>query len=287
MNFDPFAALARIPSGAMITIHNVQLIDVHQSDDGYEQLVVEHAGITHKLISGRPWNEACRRHDLGLFGYIVPAVPFSQTLPAGSCYFRAYVDQSLRRVPELDSHDQADSHDSRVSEVIGWRCDTRPGGFRTPIGIIPGEAGCFLPDETIPVTVHVPPEFIRECRRVQLSPEDLLRSFIGDLAGIQNFVACPRADGYGSNGSDERDHAMAWLDRAHGFHAIDLEALEQREFEAGEKALQREDFVELLDDFEHFGGKADELFTVVQALVDRQRQVGEKQADDIEAGKSE
>ncbi|WP_223930214.1 hypothetical protein, partial [Aeromonas caviae] len=87
---------------------------------------------------------------------------------AGACYFRDYIDQSLQRVPELDSHDRATSDDGRALEVIGWRCDARPHGFRAPVGIIPGEAGRFVPDETVAVTLRVPPEFVRECRRVLL-----------------------------------------------------------------------------------------------------------------------
>lgn len=38
-----------------------------------------------------------------------------------------------------------------------------------------------------------------------------------------SYVSCPRADGYGSNGSDERDYAEAWLQRAHGMYAVDVE----------------------------------------------------------------
>lgn len=94
--------------------------------------------------------------------------------------------------------------------------------------------------------------------------------FVGDLAGIQNFVVKPRADGYGSNGSDEREYAGAWLDRAHGMNAIDLDEQHEREAEAKEKQFQRDDFAALLDDFESYGGKADDLFAATQALVDKQ-----------------
>ena len=139
-----------------------------------------------------------------------------------------------------------------------------------PADLFPGEAGRFVPDETVAVTLRVPPEFVRECRRVQMTPQELLRSFAGDLAGIQNFVACPRADGYGSNGSDEREYADAWLHRAHAMNAIDLDEQDAREAEAEEKQFQRDDFAALLDDFESYGGKADDLFAAVQALVDKQ-----------------
>ena len=268
MSFDAFAALAQ--PGASVTVHNVRLIDVQQAEGGHELLTIEHAGTTHELIGGGPWSQEHSHRNVGKFGYIVPAQPFGRELPAGACYFRDYIDQSLRRVPELDSSDRATSDDGRALEVVGWRCDARPHGFRAPVGIIPGEAGRFVPDETVAVTLRVPPEFVRECRRVQMTPQELLRSFAGDLAGIQNFVACPRADGYGSNGSDEREYADAWLHRAHAMNAIDLDEQDAREAEAEEKQFQRDDFAALLDDFESYGGKADDLFAAVQALVDKQ-----------------
>lgn len=243
MSFDAFAALAQ--PGASVTVHNVRLIDVQQAEGGHELLTIEHAGTTRELIGGGPWSQEYSRRNVGKFGYIVPAQPFGRELPVGACYFRDYIDQSLRRVPELDSSDRATSDDGRALEVVGWRCDARPHGFRAPVGIIPGEAGRFVPDETVAVTLRVPPEFVRECRRVQ-------------------------RDGYGSNGSDEREYADAWLHRAHAMNAIDLDEQDAREAEAEEKQFQRDDFAALLDDFESYGGKADDLFAAVQALVDKQ-----------------
>jgi hypothetical protein len=248
-------------------VHNVRLIDVQQAEGGHELLTIEHTGTTRELIGGGPWSQEHSSRNAGKFGYIVPARPFGRELPTGACYFRDYIDQSLRRVPELDSNDRATNDDGRAPEVVGWRCDARPQGFRAPVGILPGEAGHCVPDETVAVTLRVPPEFVRECRRVQMTPHELLCSFVGDLAGIQNFAAHPRADRYGSNGSDEREYADTWLDRAHGMNAIDLDA---REDEDQEKQFQRDDFAALLDDFESYGGKADDLLAAVQALVDKQ-----------------
>lgn len=270
MSFDVFAALAQHLSE--MTIHNVRLVDVKHNESGYERLVVEHAGATRELVGGGRWTEEYSRRDIGRIGYLVPA-PWFRTdspLPEGSCYFRAYVDPSLRRVPELDCAARIAPGDGRAPEVVGWCCDSRSGGFRAPIGIIPGENGRYVPDETVPVTIRVPPEFVRESRRVQKSPEELLRSFVGDLAGIQNYVSCPRADSYGSNGSDEREYADAWLQRAHGMDAIDLDQVDDREREAETKQDQRDDFSALLDDFEHHGGNPDDLFAGVQAMVAKQ-----------------
>lgn len=269
MDLDTFTAVARSPSKA---IHNVQLLDVQQSaEGGYELLTIEHAGTTRQLPGGGRWNEQSSRREVGKFGCIVPVSPLSHNVPAGSFYFRSYMDQSLRRVPELDSAARASSGDGRVQEVVGWYCSDRPHGFLAPVGIIPGECGRFVPDATEVVTLRVPPEFLRECRRVQMTAEELLRSFVGDLAGIQNYVANPRADGYGSNGSDERDYANAWLQRAHGMNAIDLDEVAANEEAAQEREDERDDFAALLDDYKDYGGNAQELFAAVQALVNAQQ----------------
>lgn len=267
MDIDIFAAVAHSLSGS---IHNVQLLNVQPAESGFELLTVEHTGTTRQLIGAGRWDEEFSRRDVGKFGCIRPARRFAHDAPADSCYFHSYIDQSLRRVPDLDSSDRTACDDGRAPEVVGWRCDARPHGFRAPVGIIPGEAGRFVPDETVAVTLRVPPEFVRECHRVQTTPEELLRSFVGDLAGIQNFSACPRADGYGSNGSDERDYADAWLGRAHGMNAIDLDMLDNRRMEAEEEQAQRDEFAALLDDFLGHGGKPNDLFAAVQTLVDKQ-----------------
>ena len=46
-----------------------------------------------------------------------------------------------------------------------------------------------------------------------MSPEVVLRGFIADLAEIMNWADNPRADGYSSNGSDERRYAMEYYER--------------------------------------------------------------------------
>lgn len=268
MTFDAFAAIGQ--PGAPATVHNVRLIDAQPAESGHKLLTVEHAGTTRELISPGPWSEEFSRRDVGKFGYVVPALGYCHEDPASACVFYAYIDQSLRRVPELDSHDRTLSDDGRALEVIGWRCDTKPQGFRAPVGIIPGADGAFVPDETVAITLRVPPEFLRECKRVQMTPQALLRSFVGDLAGIASYINTPRADGYDSNGSDERDRAQEWLYRAHAGNMINLDELENREYEEEERQSQRDDFAALLDDFEDYGGKADDLFVAVQALVNKQ-----------------
>jgi hypothetical protein len=258
--FDPFQELTK--PWSRVTIHNVLLLDVQPGQDGYEKLTVEHNGATRELVSGGRWSEQWSRREVGRHGHLVPvATRFKgNSVPAEACYFRAYVEPSLRRVPELDS-----------AREWGWRCDATPSGLRAPAGLIPGEHGRFVRDETVEVVVRVPPEFVRECRRVQLTPKDLLEGFVADAAGIQNYVSSPRADGLSSNGSDERDYAAAWIQRAYGMNAIDMDELEGQEAEDQERQNARDDFGGLLDDFIDYGGTEDELRAAVQALIEQQR----------------
>ncbi|MEV3801939.1 hypothetical protein RI528_00100 [Aeromonas veronii] len=256
--------------GMSSAVHNAKLLDVWRGDDGHETLLIEHGREHHELVGGGQWSEEHSRRDVGKVGYIVPALPFSSPLPVGACYFRAYIDQSLRRVPELDSN-KAFVNDGRAPEVIGWRCDFKPTGFLAPVGLIPGENGMFVPDETQTVTLRVPPEFLRECTRVQMTAHDLLRSFVGDLAGIRNYAMRPRADGYGSGGSDEREYADAWLMRAHGHNAVDLDEIDAAEDALQETQFLLDDFAGLIDDFESQGGSARDLFEIVRQVVDNKK----------------
>ena len=63
------------------------------------------------------------------------------------------------------------------------------------------------------VTLELPAEFIELCDADGITPETVLRGFIADLAGIINWASAPRADGYSSNGSDERNMAQAYYER--------------------------------------------------------------------------
>lgn len=257
-------------------VHNAKLLGVRCGDDGYEMLLIEHGGEQHELAGGGKWHEDHSCRDVEKMGYLVPALPFSLPLPVGACYFRAYLDQSLRRVPELDSN-EASANDGRSSEIIGWCCDSKPNGFRAPVGLIPGEDGRFVPDETQEVTLRVPREFVRESRRVQMTPHDLLRSFVGDLAGIRNYAILPRADGYDSNGSDEREYANAWLMRAHGHNVVDLDELDAIEDALQETQFLLDDFADLLGEFEICGGTASELFEIVRQVVSNKKtETGER-----------
>lgn len=124
----------------------------------------------------------------------------------GKCYrFEAYLDQSLRRLPELDHGDR-----------IGWTNATKPHGWTAPRDILPGVNGAFLENETEAVSIDIPPEFWNLADHYGQDPVSILRGFIADACGLKNAVGNPRCDHYSSNGSDERRLAGDYLDRAYG-----------------------------------------------------------------------
>ena len=63
------------------------------------------------------------------------------------------------------------------------------------------------------VTLVLPDEFLELCQADQVEPDYVLRGFIADLCGLMNWASAPRADGYCSNGSDERMKAQEYYDR--------------------------------------------------------------------------
>lgn len=154
------------------------------------------------------------KRDIGKVGCAVGASEYvdGRSLPCkDAVFFRPYLDQSLRRRPEIDRASPAHTH--RNEAIIGWSCDAR-GLFLAPAGIVPGESGQYVPDTTEPLTLFIPEAFKEVCEDVGLSPAQLLRGFIADAAGLHNFASNPRADGYSTNGSDERDYAENYIERA-------------------------------------------------------------------------
>jgi hypothetical protein len=63
------------------------------------------------------------------------------------------------------------------------------------------------------ITIDLPSEFVQLCADDGVEPATVLRGFIADLAGIMNWQSAPRADGYSSNGSDERSMARDYYER--------------------------------------------------------------------------
>ncbi len=264
-------SLVAVP-GSQVIIHNVMLVDVRQGEDGHDVLIIEHQGVKRELPGSGRFSAQFSMGRVGRVGCLYPmAMPvpgqgmdLRARLDVRGCVFREYVEPSLRRVVELDQVEG----DGKA--LAGWVCDAHPEGFLAPAGLTPGTNGQFVRDETIEVTLRIPPEFVRECRRVQLSPQELLRGFVGDAAGIQNYVNNPRADGYGSNGSDEREMAEAWIERAYGIYAIDIYAAEAEDEEAQERQFERDDLGELLNDYVSYGGKASDVMKVMRELVNKQ-----------------
>lgn len=173
-----------------VSIHNVTLVGGQLSEDGATpQLIVEYQGKQHVLRATRSANEG----DIGKVGYVLPS-KFPSAAEHGTMIFRAYQDQSLRRVYELDTtndehqmvplnHGKWPHH--RAHMTCGWRCDSRPTGFLAPAGLVPGAKGEFVPDETEVVSVRIPPEFEWEARRHQMKPAELLESFIGARQNVK------------------------------------------------------------------------------------------------------
>ncbi len=63
------------------------------------------------------------------------------------------------------------------------------------------------------LTLTLPDEFLALCQQDGVTPDTVLRGFIADLCAIENWASAPRTDGYGNNGSDERDMARAYYER--------------------------------------------------------------------------
>jgi hypothetical protein len=134
------------------------------------------------------------------------------TLTEGDFRFWAYADQRLRRWPEQDyAGDEAKGY----APFWSWKLDGTEERISCRPHFLPGKNGNYIKDQTEPVEIHVPPEFFELCESRGLTPEQVLRGFIADVCGLQNFVVNPREDGFSSHGSDERMYAEQWFDRAY------------------------------------------------------------------------
>lgn len=239
-------------------LHNATMLGAAVGDDGSSILNIEYQGQQYELSGPKHYAKLA-----GMVGY----VGWFQ----GEVFFRPYLDQTLRRVPEFDrANVESRDADGRKVATVGWICAAKPEGFHAPVGLVPGKDGQYVPDLSVEVRFRVPQEFLQECTRRQLTPEELLSGFVGDVSGIMNWANCPRADGYGSHGSDEREFAERWLQRAYFLDEDELAEREKIEEAAIEQEDQRNEFVDLLDDFQYHGGKASELIAAVRALVEKQ-----------------
>lgn len=194
---------------------NARVIRVTE-DDGGCCLEFEYQGETVKVPTSSFGTEFEQEHA-GKIGVVMRAWHSDGQGERRLYHFNSYFDQSLRRAFELDifEPDQLSAPHFNANR-IGWRNSRHPDGFLAPAGLIPGADGEFIDDETEALTIPVPLEFVELCAEFKASPEEVLRGFIADAASLENFVVRPRADGYSSNGSDERMLAYDYLDRTYG-----------------------------------------------------------------------
>lgn len=118
--------------------------------------------------------------------------------------FRPYPDQRLRRVPERD--EPADGR---------WAWRLGDDYIVTKRNVVPGKGGAVIPQDAESITFDLPREFLNLCLEYRQTPEGVLRGFIADLCSLQNYIRCPREDGYTSLGSDERRLAQEYFHRAY------------------------------------------------------------------------
>ncbi|MDY6947766.1 MAG: hypothetical protein SXG53_18820 [Pseudomonadota bacterium] len=138
------------------------------------------------------------------------------TMPQGWGW-RPYPDQRLRRAPDRDDP---------PSGRWAWRLVRADAGcaddyLLTKVGVIPGANGAFVPQDAETVAIDLPREFRELCRAYRQQPTAVLCAFIADVCALQNFVKCPREDGYCSLGSDERQRAQEYFVRAYGMYFED------------------------------------------------------------------
>lgn len=186
-------------------------------------LVVEYQGTTLRLAGFPRSDNSTDSFYASNIGQIGVATFVSGTERSPAFYrFSPYADQTMRRAFELDVFERPGAPgyglDGHNDLAVGWRSDSQPEGFLAPNGIVPGKNGAFIEDQTENVTIGIPREFIDLCAEVGQQPETVLRGFIADACGLNNYVAFPRADGYSSNGSDERMQAHAYIERAYGMY---------------------------------------------------------------------
>ncbi|MBD8051132.1 hypothetical protein [Limnohabitans radicicola] len=135
---------------------------------------------------------------------------------SGDLRFSEYVEQRLRKVGDIHPASSGAPRHGRCGGII-WQLDGDREGRRIFASevIVPGIEGKFIPDQTQELKLLIPPELIAMCESRGLTAKDVLEGFIADLCGLQNYFVLPREDGYSSNGSDEREYAEQWFERAY------------------------------------------------------------------------
>lgn len=248
------------------TVYDAEVIGYEGDADA--ALVARVGSATYRFPLAYPPRDG-ERESVGVVGVVRRVLPSQDLGAIGRPVYRfeRYIDQTLRRAPSLDGPDGERVRAGQNPNTTGWLCAAQPKGFRAPAGLLPGQDGAFEPDNSVAVTVRVPREFVQDAARYGMRPDELLQAFAVDLAGIVNWTIRPRADGFASNGSDEREMAAAWLERAYAYRREDAERAEAAAVAAEEADAERADFGWLLDDWIAAGGDAQELRAAVEQMI--------------------
>ncbi|WP_040721195.1 hypothetical protein [Oxalobacter paraformigenes] len=188
--------------------------------DNSEKLVVDYQDRELLLpadpVNVRQWEKRLKEsgEETGLIGLArLVRRKTSGTPRSRSLYrFDAYPDQTLRRAFDLDDYEYIDSPYNL--NCIGWRNAKNPDGFLAPRGLVPGEGGRFVSDNTEPYPVPVPFEFIELATRMKTDPLSILKNFMADACGLKSPAELPRADGFASRSAEAEKRARDYLRQA-------------------------------------------------------------------------
>ncbi len=200
--------------------YDARLKGVTTAANGEKRLAIEYRGRELSLPADTANAQHCEKRlhaagaDTGVIGLarLIRKKTQGGNRPRMFYRFDIYADQSLRRAFELDDYEYIDS-DYNIN-CIGWRNDKNPDGFLAPRGIIPGDAGRFVSDNTEKHVLAIPFEFIELATRMKTDPESILKHFIADACHLQSTPELPRADGFSSRGTESTRKAHDYLRQA-------------------------------------------------------------------------
>lgn len=196
--------------------YDARLKGISPSGNG-DKLIIEYQGKELSLPADSANAQYCEKRlrasengigPIGLARLIRRRTPGNRR--SGTFYrFDAYCDQTLRRAFDLDDYEYLDNEYNL--NCIGWRNGKNPDGFLAPRGIIPGEDGRFVSDNTEKHLLALPFEFIELATRMKTDPINLLKTFIADTCNLQSTSELPRADGFSGRGNEALRKARDYL----------------------------------------------------------------------------
>jgi len=117
--------------------------------------------------------------------------------------FRAYPDQRLRRIPALDD---------AAADMWAWTFTDTARVVLVKAGLIPGQNGAVVPEDTRALGLGVPYEFVQFCARLACVQRTCCAALLPTYVRFTTSSRAPREDGYGSNGRDERMLARTYFE---------------------------------------------------------------------------